>query len=63
MESSLTLFTVLTCLTLLVLIVGIVVMAKGGKFNKKHSNKLMIARVVLQLFAIAVFGSLYFFAK
>lgn len=31
-----------------VLGLGIFSMAKGGEFNKKHGNKLMRARVVLQ---------------
>lgn len=63
MENSLLLFTILTVITLLVLITGVVVMAKGGEINKKHGNKIMIARVVLQLSAVLILGSLYFFAK
>jgi hypothetical protein len=38
-------------------------MAKGGEFNKKHGNKLMIARVAIQLFAVLFLSSLYFLAK
>jgi hypothetical protein len=34
--------------TLLVLGVGIVVMFRGGEFNRKYGNKLMRMRVVLQ---------------
>ncbi|PIR37810.1 MAG: hypothetical protein COV35_07735 [Alphaproteobacteria bacterium CG11_big_fil_rev_8_21_14_0_20_39_49] len=63
MEPSLLLFTVLTGITLLVLVAGVLVMAKGGEFNKKHGNKLMVARVALQLFAVLLLGGLYLFAK
>jgi hypothetical protein len=58
-----TLFIALTLFTLLILIVGVIIMAKGGNFNKKYSNKLMIARVVMQALAIAALGLLYFFHK
>jgi xanthine/uracil permease len=37
------------------LLLGIVSMAKGGGFNKKHGNKLMRARVALQGLAILLF--------
>lgn len=33
---------------LAVLIMGVFSMIKGGEFNKKYSNKLMRARVILQ---------------
>jgi hypothetical protein len=49
--------------TLFVLIIGIVFMARGGKVNKKYSNKLMIARVALQGIAVAIIAGLYFFYK
>lgn len=39
-----------------VLLTGLVGMALGGEFNKKYGNKLMVARVVAQLFAVAVIG-------
>ncbi len=35
-----------------VLFTGIFAMAKGGDFNKKHGNKLMRMRVILQLIAV-----------
>lgn len=38
--------------TLMVLGAGLVVMAFGGKVNKKYGPKLMVARVVLQALAI-----------
>lgn len=35
-----------------VLVTGVIGMAKGGEFNQKYSNKLMRARVILQLIAV-----------
>tara|TARA_Y100000994_G_scaffold46995_1_gene36818 strand:+ start:941 stop:1150 length:210 start_codon:yes stop_codon:yes gene_type:complete len=37
---------------LLVLFIGIISMLRGGDFNKRWSNKLMRARVILQGLAI-----------
>jgi hypothetical protein len=37
-----------------VLVVGIIGMLKGGEFNKKYSNKLMQARVMLQGLALVL---------
>jgi hypothetical protein len=50
-------------LTLAVLVAGIFLMAKGGRINKKYSNKLMIARVFLQSLAIIMLAILYFYMK
>jgi hypothetical protein len=50
-------------LTLAVLFVGLFVMVRGGEFNKKHSNKLMRLRVLLQAIAIAVFAAIVYFTK
>ena len=49
--------------TLLVLIAGIVLMARGGKVNKKYSNILMVARVSLQFLAIIMLAFIYFYAR
>ena len=48
--------------TLAALVAGILVMAKGGEFNKKYGNRLMRVRVTLQgvaliLFVLAVWSS------
>ena len=40
--------------TLLVVIAGVVVMARGGKLNRKYSNKLMSLRVGLQALVVAL---------
>lgn len=37
-----------------VLAVGVIAYARGGKFNKSHSNKLMQARVLFQFIAIVL---------
>lgn len=37
------------------LLLGVTVMAKGGEANKKHGNKLMRARIMLQGAAIVFF--------
>ena len=39
---------------LLVLFIGIISMFRGGDFNKRWSNKLMRARVILQGLAIVL---------
>lgn len=54
---------ILILFTLLVLIAGILLMAKGGKINKKYSNKLMTARVSLQFLAIITLAFMYFYVK
>jgi len=41
-----------------VCLVGIFAMARGGNFNKKYANKLMRARILLQLLALVVFAIL-----
>ena len=40
---------------LIVVIIGVVAMAANGKLNKKHSNKLMRLRILLQAVAIVFF--------
>jgi hypothetical protein len=54
---------ILMFLTLLVLVSGIILMAFGGKLNKKYSKILMSARVVLQFLAVISLFLLYIFAK
>ena len=46
-----------------VLILGIGTLFKGGEATKKHSNKLMQLRVLLQFIAIIVLVSLAYFFK
>ena len=42
--------------TLAVLFFGIFTMARGGDFNRKHSNRIMRARIVLQGLALLLFA-------
>ena len=44
---------------LIILFAGIFMMAKGGTANKKYSNKIMRARVILQGVAIVVLGLIF----
>lgn len=50
-------------LTLLVLFAGIISMARGGEFNRKHSNRLMRLRVLFQGIAVLIFVLLAFVFK
>lgn len=43
-----------------VMALGIFSMIKGGEFNKKHGNKLMQLRVMLQGLALAMLALAYF---
>ncbi|MBP5859027.1 twin transmembrane helix small protein [Marivibrio halodurans] len=42
-------------ITLGIVFAGVISMARGGEFNQKWANKLMRARVVMQLFALVMF--------
>lgn len=42
-----------------VLIVGLVGFFQGGTFNDKYGNRLMRARVGLQLLAVAILGLMF----
>ena len=44
--------------TLGVLFFGIFTMARGGEFNRKHSNKIMRARIVMQGLALLLFAGI-----
>jgi hypothetical protein len=45
--------------TLTVLAVGVIGFLRGGPFNQRYGNKLMRARVALQLLAVLLLGLLY----
>jgi len=40
--------------TLVVLLVGVVAMFRGGEFNRRHGNRLMRLRILLQVVAVAL---------
>lgn len=52
-------FTILMLMAMLAVLIsltiGLFAMAKGGEFNKKHSNKLMRIRIGLQAMALLFF--------
>lgn len=49
----LTLIAVLLCLVVLIILaIGIGGFAKGGAFNRKHSNRLMRYRIIAQAVAV-----------
>ncbi len=54
-----TLVVVALVATLLVLLSGVVVMTRGGEFNRKWGNKLMRARIAMQALAIALLFALF----
>ena len=54
-ENPLFIFVIIACFAvLLVLMVGIGGFSRGGKFNKKYSNKLMRLRILLQALAVII---------
>jgi len=64
MSSPLFMITVITCLlVLLVLMLGIGSFAKGGKFGKKYSNKLMRLRIIMQAIAVILIITFVYFDK
>ena len=54
---------ILLIVVAVVLILGIGTLFKGGKINKKYSNKLMQLRVLLQFIAIVALVSFAYFFK
>tara|TARA_R110000787_G_scaffold15075_5_gene46419 strand:+ start:2063 stop:2257 length:195 start_codon:yes stop_codon:yes gene_type:complete len=57
------LIVVAVAATLIVLVVGVVSMLRQGKFNAKHSQKLMRYRVLFQFLAIALIGIAYLLSR
>ena len=43
-------------ITFAVLVTGLIAMARGSEFNRKHSNRLMQLRVIAQGIAILLFA-------
>ena len=56
MSASSIIIAIALLVVLGVLLTGVIGMARGGDFNEKYGNKLMVARVVAQLVAVAVIG-------
>ncbi len=56
----LALMIVFALATLGVLLFGVITMVRGGEFNKRNSNKLMRARVILQGITLMLLALLFF---
>lgn len=55
-------FGVIACLvTLVILMLGIGSFAKGGEFNRKHSNRLMRYRIIAQAVAVIIIVAFAYF--
>jgi hypothetical protein len=54
----------IVCLAVLaVLMVGILGFARGGDFNRKHANKIMRLRLLLQFIAVLLIVAFVYFAR
>lgn len=53
---ALTLLIIALLTTLAVLFAGLISMARGGEFNRKHGNRLMRWRVMAQFSALVIFA-------
>ncbi len=61
MSAVLTVILVIALVAVLgVLLMGVYSMGRGGEFNRKHGNKLMCWRIVLQLLAVGIMVMLFF---
>jgi len=49
--------------TLIVLVVGVIAMLRQGRFNARHSNRLMRYRVLFQFIAIALIAIAFLFGN
>ena len=62
MSSILFIITIFTCLVVLIILMfGIGSFAKGGKFGKKYSNKLMRWRIIAQAVAVLLIIAFVYF--
>ena len=64
MPSLLLIISIITCLiVLIILMFGIGSFAKGGKFSKKYSNRLMRWRIIAQAIAVILIITFVYFEK
>lgn len=52
---AVTLMVIAMLMTLGIVAAGVISMARGGAFNQRWANRLMRARVVMQLIALVLF--------
>jgi len=54
----------ITCLAVVVvLMVGVFGFAKGGDFNRKHANRIMRLRILVQAIAVVLIVAFVYFAR
>ena len=54
----------IACLAVLaVLMLGVGGFARGGDFNKKHANRIMRLRILLQFIAVALIVAFVYFTR
>jgi hypothetical protein len=55
---------VVACLAVVVvLMIGVLGFARGGDFNKKHANKIMRLRLLLQFVAVILILAFVYFSR
>mgnify|MGYP000285884593 CR=1 FL=1 len=55
---------VVACLAVVVvLMIGVLGFARGGEFNKKHANKIMRLRLLLQFIAVILILAFVYFSR
>lgn len=55
---------VVACLAVVVvLMIGVLGFARGGDFNKKHANKIMRLRLLLQFIAVILILAFVYFSR
>ncbi len=54
----------IACLAVVaVLLVGVIGFAKGGDFNRKHANRIMRLRLLMQFIAVILIVAFVYFAR
>jgi hypothetical protein len=62
-QDPLFILAVIACFAVLgVLVVGVAGFARGGEFNRKHANKIMRLRLLLQFVAVLLIVGFVYFA-
>lgn len=59
MKTEIVFMAVLLLAVVVVLVLGLISMARGGTFARRYGNKLMRARIALQLLAVLLLMALF----
>lgn len=63
-DDPLFILAAIVCLAVLaVLMIGVAGFARGGDFNKKHANRIMRLRLILQFVAILLIVAFVYFSR